>query len=680
MGAPFSKTIKTHIMKAKVWEIVMVLNALFCLSSYAEEAEKSFWTLNDEGGITWTFDGRAHTDHIEMSGKRMSVVLHYGIGSEGSFSCERHLVFPMLRTIPNDTHASFIRYVGWNPLESVLVGQSRLVDCKEQVQTVALQSGLMVIRSRFGIVGVERVLAPSPTWPAMVEQYTLTNLGDRPVSLRIDPTEHRMTSDSTKGVDGAYVVESELYGTGSFQLKPQESRIFSAVVSARRESEKPMVCDVAHEVAARQERVDGWQENLVLQTPDPVLDRMFAFSKIRACESIYETKNGPMHGPGGERYYAAIWANDQAEYANPFFPFLGDSYANASAMNSWRMFAAWMNDEWRPIPSSIIAEGTDYWNGAGDRGDAAMIAYGAARYALARGDRKEAEQLWPLIQWTLEYCHRQLNEAGVVRSDRDELEGRFPSGNANLCTSSLYYDALLSAASLARDLKQPASVAKRYEQQARDLHKAIDQFFHAEVEGFDTYRYYEGNDVLRSWICIPLTMGIFERAKGTIDALYSPRLWTKDGMLTQAGSETFWDRSTLYALRGALMAGDTERTLGFLQYYSRTRLLGSHVPYAIEAWPEGNQRHLSAESALFARIVTEGLFGIRPTGLHRFTVSPRLPKDWPEMSLRHIRICGGDFDLRVYRDAKRRVRVQMIENGKAVRDASDETPTFEVRN
>ena len=117
-----------------------------------------------------------------------------------------------------------------------------------------------------------------------------------------------------------------------------------------------------------------------------------------------------------------------------------------------------------------------------------------------------------------------------------------------------------------------------------------------------------------------------------------------------------------------------------MQYYSQMRLLGSHVPYAIEAWPEGNQRHLSAESALFARIVTEGLFGIRPTGLHRFTVSPRLPKDWPEMSLRHIRICGGDFDLRVYRDAKRRVRVQMIENGKAVRDASDETPTFEVRN
>ena len=661
-----------------VLNIMVLLSTLTCWAARSDEAEQPFWTLNSEGGITWVNDGRSHTDHIEMAGRQIAVVLHYGINATGRFTCERHLVFPMLRTVPNDTHASFIRYVNWEPLESVLIGQSRLIDRKEQVESISLQ-GLMTVQSRWGSIGVRRTLSPSPTLPALVEQYELTNLGDKAVTLSIEPTEHRMTSDPQKGVDGAYVVESRLYDTGTFRVEPQESKTFSAVISARRQKEEPFTCNAATEISARKQLVARWQENLILETPDNVLDRMFAFSKIRACESIYETKNGPMHGPGGERYYAAIWANDQAEYANPFFPFIGDEYANASAMNSWKMFAAWMNDDWNPIPSSIIAEGTDYWNGAGDRGDAAMIAYGASRYALARGDREEAQRLWPLIQWTLEYCNRQLNEAGVVHSDRDELEGRFPSGDANLCTSSLYYDALLSAAYLARDLKQPAAVAKRYEKQARELRGAMDRFFHAEVEGYDTYRYYEGNDVLRSWICIPLTMGIFERAKGTIDALYSPRLWTKDGMLTQAGSETFWDRSTLYALRGALMAGDTERTLGFLQYYSRTRLLGSHVPYAIEAWPEGNQRHLSAESALYARIITEGLFGIRPTGLHTFTVSPRLPKDWPEMSLRHIRICGGDFDLRVYRNAKQQVRVQLIKEGMIVKEAGP-TASFRLEN
>jgi hypothetical protein len=83
-----------------------------------------------------------------------------------------------------------------------------------------------------------------------------------------------------------------------------------------------------------------------------------------------------MHGPGGESYYAAIWANDQAEYVGPFFPYLGYKTGNEASYNAYQHFARFMNKEYKPIPSSIIAEGKDIWDGAGDRGDAAMIAYG----------------------------------------------------------------------------------------------------------------------------------------------------------------------------------------------------------------------------------------------------------------------------------------------------------------
>lgn len=48
---------------------------------------------------------------------------------------------------------------------------------------------------------------------------------------------------------------------------------------------------------------------------------------------------------------------------------------------------------------------------------ASMIAYGAARYALVRGDRAKAETLWPLIEWCLEYCRRKLN---VVITDLEK--------------------------------------------------------------------------------------------------------------------------------------------------------------------------------------------------------------------------------------------------------------------
>src|SRR4029079_8874036 len=138
-------------------------------------------------------------------------------------------------------------------------------------------------------------------------------------------------------------------------------------------------------------------------------------------------------------------------------------------------------------------------------------------------------------------------------------------------------------------------------QQAKDLKEAINRYFGATVEGFDTYRYYEGNDKLRSWICVPLVCGIEEKKEAPLSALFSDKLWTQDGLLTQSGTKTYWDRTTLYGLRGAFIAGDTLRGLDYLNRYSRQRLLGTHVPYAIEAWPEAGQSHLAAESALYCR-------------------------------------------------------------------------------
>jgi hypothetical protein len=441
--------------------------------------------------------------------------------------------------------------------------------------------------------------------------------------------------------------------------------VFYAGFKAYSNNQQIPAIDFEKELDARRALISELWSNLVLHSPDPIINTMFAFAKIRGSESIYKTKGGYMHGPGGESYYAAIWANDQAEYINPFFPFLGYDIGNQSAYNSFKHFARFMNDEYNPIPSSIIAEGLDYWNGAGDRGDGAMIAYGVGRYALAKGDIQEALDLWPLLEWCLEYCRRNLNEEGVVISDSDELENRFPAGEANLATSCLYYDALLSAAILGKELGKPASQLRSYKKQAEVLNEAIEKYFGGTVEGFNTYKYYKENDVLRSWICIPLTVGIYNRKEETIKALFSPRLWTKNGLLTQAGSETFWDRSTLYALRGVLACGETEKGMDYLKYYSSQRLLGEHVPYAIEAWPEGNQRHLSAESGLYCRIITEGLFGIKPTGFRSFNCKPNLPADWNYMSLKHIKAFGNDFDIDVIRQ-KDTIKVALISQGNVV--------------
>ena len=470
-------------------KLLLSVALLLCLNGRG--MAQQYWNVDDAGNsITWQVKkGVEHQDHIEMAGKRVAVVLRYGVGENGEFVLNKSMVWPMLRTVPNNTHSSLMRRFDWNPLDGMTINGRSM---QEEVQSMTLNGTLEVSSviklGRDNSLLLKRTYFPSVDKPALIEIYKFVNTGKKKVTIETAEMHNVVTTHPDKGVAGSYKIHLTSAPSQSLDLAPGESLEFTASISGYKTGEQPQSFDGDKELEMRRSVVDEWMGNLVLETPDPVINEMFAFSKIRACESIYETKGGPMHGPGGESYYAAIWANDQAEYINPYFPFVGYKYGNASAMNSFKHFARYMNDEWKPIPSSIIAEGDGYWNGAGDRGDAAMIAYGAARYALASGNKEEAKELWPLIKWCLEFSKRKINEKGVVASDRDELEGRFPAGKANLCTSSLYYDALLSSAYIAEQLGEK-SLAKSYRRQAAELEKNMDAYFASNVEGFDTFTF-----------------------------------------------------------------------------------------------------------------------------------------------------------------------------------------------
>lgn len=607
------------------------------------------WTLSKDGGVVWEIkpEQLPHGDHLEQSGKSVDAITNWDLDAQGHLALSRLVRWPMLRTLPDNTHAA---------LEVKLKSDSEPVvkidgrDAPVAVIDHVSINGLLLFHGRQGPLEFQRTLFASNEQPAMIETYEWTNRSDKPVSLTQPRWSEQSATEAEKGKWGVYQVRREWIGAGTVVLAPGESARGGLCVSAVKDGEPFPWPDVFAELAARESLRDRLAGMLVLKTPDPVFDRMFEMAKYRTTESIYATRGGLMHGPGGRnKYLAAIWCNDQNEYANPFFGFMDDPAARESARNGFALYSKFINPDYKYLPSSIIAEGRDIWDGARDRGDAAMTAYGASRWALATGDRELAAEAWPLIEWCLEYTHRQLNDQGVPKSDKDELEGRFPAGPANLCTASLYYDALLSSAALARDLGKPPEIAATYIKQAAELKSAINHYFGATVEGYETYRYYEGNDVLRSWICIPLVCRILERKQGTLDALFSDRLWTKDGLLTQAGTKTYWDRSTLYGLRGAFVAGDTVRGLDYLTRYTRQRLLGDHVPYAIEAWPEGGQSQLAAESALYCRIFTEGVLGIRPTGLGKCLITPQIPATWPQVGLEKIRAFGCVWNLVVRR-------------------------------
>lgn len=663
-------------MKTKILFMLLFITSF---PVFAQEASSDRWTMQDDGSIQWkTCTNLPHNDHLEMSGQMISVVLHYGVNSQQQFNLQRTLIFPMLRHQPNKTHNHLKHDIYTDIPSMVTMGEQNIILHSGNTKSINF-NGIMRIESDYtytlrrkdykDAIHLTSIFYPSATEPYYIEEYKFKNNSPNTITLRIPDWRLSYTSPEEIGIDGAYRMEATLSKSGSYELNPGDTLDFYALFSAEKMSDikkkgalTPTDIDVAAEYGKRKALIDEWWGNFILDTPDKVLNRMFAFAKLRGVESIYRTKGGLMRGPGGASYYAAVWANDQAEYINPFFPFLGYEVGNESALNCYRHFARFMNPEYKPIPSSIISEGVGIWHGAKDRGDGAMIAYGAARYALALGKKEVARELWPLIEWCLEYCRRQLTPDGVVASDSDELENRFPAGEANLNTSSLYYDALRSAVYLGHELNIPQKQIQDYTKRAEAMEKAIESYFGYEMHGFHTYRYYKGNTVLRSWICTPLSMGIYTRAQGTVDALFS-RLWTKDGLLTQEGEKTFWDRSTLYALRGTLAAGELEKGMRFLKEYSQRRLLGEHVPYPIEAWPEGDQRHLSAEGGMYCRIYSEGLLGIRPTGFRNFEMTPRIPKYWNYMNLNKIHAFQSDFDIRISRIDKNQLNVKVM-NGK----------------
>ncbi len=675
------------ILKKKAFLLPLLL--IVKLTVYSQQTilpeQKDRWSIQPDGSITWNINDRLpHSDHIEMSGEKVSLWIDYSVDSAGITRITREVVFPTFRVLPDETRSHIAYTFEDNELPRIYINNKRLrtdISAREQGSNLAFVAksinhhGIMRIQAEAGkssTVTIKRSLFPSADKPMAIERFVFTNTGNKPVTVSMEKLNRAVTTDTLRSKVAPHTVVMKTVKEGSRVLQPGRSTVFAISYFATNHPEKPFPIDPDTEEKERAKRIDKILSPLQLETPDSILNTAFAFSKIRATESIFKTKRGYLHGPGGLEYYAAIWANDQAEYVSPYFAFSGDSIGALSAMNCYRLFASYMNPEYNPLPSSIVAEGDAVWQGAGDRGDQAMIAYGASRFALTNGKADSAKALWPLISWCLEYCRRHINVQGVVTSESDELEGRFPSGKANLSTNCLYYDALVSAAMLARQLHLPQKQIDDYTVQANTLKLYIEKYFGANVAGFDTYKYYETNNTLRAWICMPLAMGIYDRSKGTIAALFSPQLWTADGLATEAGEETFWDRSTLYALRGVLQAGETEKAMAFLHYYSRRRLLGEHVPYPVEAYPEGNQRHLSAENGLYCRIFIEGLFGMRPTGFNSFNCSPRLPENWKQMALRNIHAFGNVFDLKITRRNREKILVTITK--------SNGTHTYTIRD
>lgn len=630
--------------------------------------ENFFWKISPlQDAIVWDVTDRGnlpHADDIEMSGERISSIIRYAVDRRNYLTVNRDIIFPQLRRLISTSEPEWQIYRAYlrknfdDAFIPTIVYKDVVLHPK--LDSVRIDGKLNFFHSPLEGIKIERSLFPSTTERLLVEKWTMKNVSDEIKKLHIG---HKTYTHQEKGMHGIYNMRIHCDTDPEVNLEPNEEYSFGIYFSAHKNDEPEVSETYTGAEEGRDAFLHEMKNNLVLKTPEPILNTLFYFSKIRASESIFESKMGLVHSPGGGNYYAGIWANDQVEYSGPFFPYLGYTKGNTAAYNAYMHFLKNIPEEGEFIKSSFEMEG-DLPCCSKDRGDAAMISYGTSQYVLAMGDIQVAEDLWPLIEWSIAYCNSKLNEHGVVESDTDEMEGRIPTGDANLSTSSLYYGGLIQAARIAEMLGKKPVVSKELQKKAEVLKKSIEKHFGSTIDGIETYRYYEGHTDFRHWICLPLVVDIHTRKEGTLEALFDV-LWTDQGVLVQPGEEVFWDRGTLYAFRGAFKAGAADEAITRLLPYSRTRLLGSRVPYVVEAYPEHGMRHLSAESALYCRVFTEGLLGIEPTGLNTFTITPHIPSKWDEFSLASCRIMNRDLDFVISREGND-MKIQITDSDKIV--------------
>ena len=633
---------------------ILIVFLLFTIVALPGQAV-DFWVPDDSGAIshTWTGD-----EELVMCMQGRAVVMQVQLSTANDVSY-RFQFFNV-----KDDFFKKLNYEAGRDLYPQLEinGQSFQWHPPEKATfdgmltfTYSEKNGLQAIRTVY----------PSTDKPLIIEQWQLSNISDEPLEIAIDGVRRTIPGTFRKKIEQADIITEVIAPVvESTTIRPGQTLRFSQRIQCKQVSTGDVEFDLAVEYHNRRALAEAaYRGPGRLETPEPMLDLAFALQKFHVLESPINTYKGVITHNGSLRYSPGIWANDPVEYSSPIFPFFGNALLNEASLNMYRIWQDYCKENGiHPFPGSF--EHPDLRLVQKHRGDNAMVLYALPKFLMFLGDREAAEELWPLVQFSAQSVEDHKIADGVIASRTDEMEGRYPTGSANLSTSALAYGGYCNAARLARSLGRKAE-AQEFQKRADALAKAIEDYFGAEVEGYQTYEYFKGCEVLRGWILLPPAMDITERQDATLDAMLSDKLWPnrlKGGdILAASNRQTEWARETYYALRVLFKAGRTEKALETTRSVVKYQVFGNEGPY-----PDEDAIDMLCPGSLYPRIFTEGAFGIVPTGLDSFECTPWLPKDWPQMALRDMRAFGHSWDMIVQRVGKRQTVTICHRDGKII--------------
>lgn len=303
-------------------------------------------TLAEDKTVIWdiTATAGATSDHIEMAGFLSAIILCYGKDKNGNIRLSRHLKVPTLRKKPDVTQSSF----GANFAGTTFKVYENGVRKAEKPQTVEIKGTLKMISACGDLKVTREFFAPRSSTSAM-EKVTVENIGNASQKVKIVSDETKKRLSERHCMNGAIEYGSYTTApTAETELKKNETLEFYCVYYAVKEGDKFSV-NCEEQYNARKAFVDEMFTSIRVESNYPLLDALFSHCVLRGSESIYETSSGLMHGPGGGNYYAALWTNDQCEYANPFFPYSGYEKAIEQSVNCYRLYEKYMDRSDKPM-------------------------------------------------------------------------------------------------------------------------------------------------------------------------------------------------------------------------------------------------------------------------------------------------------------------------------------------
>ena len=282
--------------------ITVAAIALAAAVEAGHAAPSDRWTLESGPSIVWKIAGSQlpHADFIEQGGRRAGQKVWYSIHADGTLELQRDVVWPSLRVFPNNTLGSLIKHYAAEAEPKISVNGTPLGPIK--VSEVRLD-GTLTFVGKAGPLGVTRETFPSVEDYTAIDRWTLTNAGEKAVTVAVAPLA---LSAEKIGPYGKNLMSVSCGGLAKVELKPGAATDFF-IVFAGRQADHPEVKygeDVTYggvEDVLRRMFIIDLNESLRLETPDPVLDRAFTFAKWRVAEAMNDTRGGLMLAPGNLR-------------------------------------------------------------------------------------------------------------------------------------------------------------------------------------------------------------------------------------------------------------------------------------------------------------------------------------------------------------------------------------------